>query len=136
MKKVFSFIMVGLAFTVLQVSISQAQITAPGGDSEVERADMTQGGVAGEDAGAPNMHGAPPTNVYDPTDEDYVENSCSRWSQQSYQGDLPMQSWCENDWLGHSEAGEYHTCVVANPDNFGASCTAQAEALCGNQGGC
>ena len=51
MKKLFSFIMVGLAFTVLQVSISQAQVTAPGGDSEVERADMTQGGVAGEDKG-------------------------------------------------------------------------------------
>ena len=51
MKKLFSFIMVGLVFTVLQVSISQAQVTAPGGDSEVERADMTQGGVAGEDKG-------------------------------------------------------------------------------------
>ena len=51
MKKLFSFIMVGLAYTVLQVSISQAQVTAPGGDSEVERADMTQGGVAGEDKG-------------------------------------------------------------------------------------
>ena len=51
MKNLFSFIMVGLVFTVLQVSISQAQVTAPGGDSEVERADMTQGGVAGEDKG-------------------------------------------------------------------------------------
>ena len=51
MKKLFGFIMVGLAFTALQVATAQAQVTAPGGDSEVERADMTQGGVAGEDKG-------------------------------------------------------------------------------------
>jgi hypothetical protein len=31
MKNLFSFIMVGLAFTVLQVSISQAQVSATGG---------------------------------------------------------------------------------------------------------
>ena len=34
MKKLFSFIMVGLAFTVLQVSISQAQVSATGGGQE------------------------------------------------------------------------------------------------------
>jgi hypothetical protein len=32
MKNLFSFIMVGLAFTVLQVSISQAQVSAPGAE--------------------------------------------------------------------------------------------------------
>ena len=47
MKKLFSFIMVGLAFTVLQVSISQAQVMS----SEAERKDTIQGGVAGEDKG-------------------------------------------------------------------------------------
>ena len=47
MKKLFSFIMVGLAFTVLQVSISQAQVMS----SEEERKDKIQGGVAGEDKG-------------------------------------------------------------------------------------
>ena len=47
MKKLFSFIMVGLAFTVLQVSISQAQVMS----SEAERKDKIQGGVAGEDKG-------------------------------------------------------------------------------------
>ena len=43
MKKLFSFIMVGLAFTVLQVSISQAQVTAPGGDSEVKECRYVSG---------------------------------------------------------------------------------------------
>jgi hypothetical protein len=47
MKKLFSFIMVGLAFTVLQVSISQAQVMS----SEAERKDKILGGVAGEDKG-------------------------------------------------------------------------------------
>ena len=47
MKNLFSFIMVGLAFTVLQVSISQAQVMS----SEAERKDKIQGGVAGEDKG-------------------------------------------------------------------------------------
>ena len=44
MKKLFSFIMVGLAFTVLQVSISQAQVMS----SEEERKDQIQGGQASD----------------------------------------------------------------------------------------
>ena len=46
MKKLFSFIMVGLAFTVLQVSISQAQVTAPGIDPEAEKAVETYDSAA------------------------------------------------------------------------------------------
>ena len=46
-KTLFSFLMVGLVFTVLQVSTSQAQVMS----SEEERKDKIQGGVAGEDKG-------------------------------------------------------------------------------------
>ena len=47
MKKLFSFIMVGLAFTVLQVSISQAQGTS----SDVATETSKQGGVLEDEGG-------------------------------------------------------------------------------------
>ena len=47
MKNLFSFIMVGLAFTVLQVSISQAQGTS----SDVATETSKQGGVLEDEGG-------------------------------------------------------------------------------------